>query len=204
MSTCGGTSAKYASSSARLFVVPVGLFGAAMKTSFVRGVIAREDGLEIEPIVAQRNAHGHAAELEGVEHVARKRRPAGDRLVARIERDHGQVADHRIRPRADRDVLEADAVPLRERVSEPPGPAVRIPVKLERRARDRLPGSRKRPERALVGRELDDALEPLLALDFLYGLAGLVGNEPGDGTADHRRIDVAGPTTHAAGRGSAA
>ena len=35
-----GTRSKYASSSARLFVVPVGLFGAAMKTSFVRGVIA--------------------------------------------------------------------------------------------------------------------------------------------------------------------
>ena len=97
---------------------------------------------------------------------------------------------------------KSHAVSLGERVSEPPGAAVRIAVQLERGASDRLPGSRKRPERAFVGRELDDALEPVLALDLLDRLAGLVRNEPGDGTTDHRRIDVAGPTTHVAGRGS--
>ena len=46
--TCSGTPAKYASSSSRAVIVPVGLFGVATKTIFVRGVTALEQRLEVE------------------------------------------------------------------------------------------------------------------------------------------------------------
>ncbi len=69
-----------------MLVVPVGLFGAAMKTSFVRAVIAASIGVEVESLVPERNAHRDASDLQRVEHVARKRGPTRDRLVAGIER----------------------------------------------------------------------------------------------------------------------
>ena len=75
VSTCGGTRSKYASSSARRFVVPVGLFGAAMNTSFVRGVIGVEQRVEVDALVRERDADGLAAELQRVDDVARERRP---------------------------------------------------------------------------------------------------------------------------------
>ena len=205
VSTCGGTRSKYASSSARSFVVPVGLFGAAMKTSFVRGVIASRIASRSKRSSRERDADGNAAELQRVEHVARERRPAGDDLVARIERRQADVADDRVRAGADRDLLEADAVPLGERAAEALRAAVRIAVQLERRARDRLVRRRERPVRPLVRGELDDALEPELALDLLDRLARLVRDEPGEGGTDRatgrrRRRGSA----HVAGAGSGA
>ena len=182
--TCGGTRSKYASSSARVFVVPVGLFGAAMKTSFVRGVIASSIASRSKRSSRERHAHGDAAELQRVEDVARERRPAGDDLVARVERRQADVADDRVRAGADGHLLEADAVPLGERAPEAPRAAVRVAVELERRALDRLLRGRERPVRPLVRGELDDALEPELALDLLDRLARLVRDEPVERGAD--------------------
>ena len=58
------------------------------------------------------------------------------------------------------------------------------------------------PYWTFVRRELDDALEPELALDLLDRFSGLVRNQPRERGADQRRIDVAEPTTHVAGNGS--
>ena len=64
--------------------------------------------------------------------------------------------------------------------------AVRVAVELRDRALDRLDRAGERPERPLVEAELDDPLEPQLALDLLDGLARLVRDEP-DERADRRR-----------------
>ena len=124
--TCGGTRSKYASSSARLFVVPVGLFGAAMKTSFVRGVIAASIASRSIRSSRKRDAHGDAAELQRVEHVARERRPAGDDLVARVERRQADVTRRRHRHRRRRSPARSatscrSASALRRRHAPPSG-----------------------------------------------------------------------------------
>ena len=69
---------------------------------------------------------------------------------------------------------------------QPVGAAVRVAVQLAGAARDRLERRGKRPERALVRRELDDALEPELALHLLDGLARLVRAEAVDLGAEER------------------
>ena len=202
VSTCGGTRANQASSSARVLVVPVGLFGAAMKTTFVRSVTASSIASRSKRSSRSGTLHRHRADLERVEHVARERRPAGHDLVARVERREHREADDRVRAGADRDLLEADAVAPRERLTEPVRAAVRVAVQLERGTRDRLLRARERAVRALVRRELDDALEAQLALDLLDRLPRLVRDEPRERGADQRRIDAGQPTTHVAGIGS--
>src|SRR5207237_7102354 len=69
------------------------------------------------------------------------------------------------------------AVPLGERDAEEIPAAVRVAVELRRRALHRLERRGEWAERALVGGELDDALESQLALDLLDRLAGLVRDE---------------------------
>jgi hypothetical protein len=68
-------------------------------------------------------------------------------------------------------------VQVRERVPEPPGAAVRIPVELARGACDRLLRSREGPVGPLVRGEFDDPLETELSLDLFDRLAGLVRDE---------------------------
>ena len=73
-----------------------------------------EDRVDVVAVFGQGNPLGDRAELERVEHVARKRRPAADDLVPRIEYREREVHDHGVGPRGDRDVLEGDGVPLGE------------------------------------------------------------------------------------------
>ena len=73
---------------------------------------------------------------------------------------------------------------LGERGAERPGPAVGIAVELERGALHRLERGRKRRKRPLVRRELDDPVEPELALHRLDRLARLVGHEAVDRGAE--------------------
>ena len=82
-------------------------------------------------------------------------------------------------PGADRDLLEANAVPFGERGAQAVRAAVRVAVQARRRsAADRLERLRERAERPFVRGELDDALEPELALHLLDRLARLVRDDP--------------------------
>ena len=175
-----------------------------MKTSFVRGVIASSSRVEIDPLVLHGDANGHRAELQRVEDVARERRPGRHDLVARIERRHADVADDRIRARAHRHVLERDAAALGERLAQPPRATVRIAVEVDRRPRDRFLRRGKRAVRPLVRGELDDPLEPELALHLLHGLSGLVRDEPVERLPDRRRVAAGPRSRHVAGAGSGA
>src|SRR5205814_3194076 len=81
---------------------------------------------------------------------------------------------------AERDLVEGYAVPRRERLPQQVAAAVRVSVQFGEPALHRLDRRGKRSERAFVGRELDDACEPELALHLLDRLARLVRNELGD------------------------
>jgi Lon protease-like protein len=61
------------------------------------------------------------------------------------------------------------------------GAAVGIAVQLGRPSGDRLEGLGKRPELALIGRELDNAVEAELALDLLDRLPGLIRDQRAKG-----------------------
>src|SRR5439155_11815577 len=145
----------------------------------------------------QRYLPWHGAELQRVDHVARKRGPAANDLVAGIERELRQVIDDPVRARAGRDLLETDVMSLGERRSQAVGAAVGVAVQLLGAPRERLERGRERPERALVRRQLDDTLEPELALHLLDRLAGLVGNDVANGRLEERIRDLCerhGPT----------
>ncbi len=72
------------------------------------------------------------------------------------------------------------AVLLRKRLGQPVRPAVGVAVQLADRALERLDRGRKGAELPFVRGELDDPLEPELALDLLDRLPRLVRNEPRD------------------------
>src|SRR5690349_7206752 len=72
------------------------------------------------------------------------------------------------------------AVAVGERGPQRVHAAVGVAVELAHRPLDRLDRRRERRERALVRRELHDAVEAELALHLLDGLAGLVRDEIGD------------------------
>ena len=132
---------------------------------------------EVVPQVAQRHLLRHGAELHGVEHVARERRPAADDLVARLERRLREQVDHPVRTGTDDDLLEPDPVTLGERSPQLVDAAVGVTVQAACSAFDRLDRSRERRIGAFVGSELDDARETELALHLLDRLAGLVRDE---------------------------
>ena len=75
--------------------------------------------------------------LARVDRVARERRPAADDLVAGLERRLRDRVDEAVRARAERDLLEADAVALGERGAQRVGAAVRVAVELRDRPLDR-------------------------------------------------------------------
>ena len=95
-----------------------------------------------------------------------------------IECRDGEVADQRVGAGAGGDVRRIDTVPLRERAAEVEGAAVGIAVERPRAPLHRLQGSREGLPRAFVRRELDDAIEPELALDLLLRLPGSYGTRP--------------------------
>ena len=128
-------------------------------------------------MVLQRHEARLGAHLLGVDHVAREGRPTADDLVTRVEQRLCEAVHHAVRARAGSDLLEAHPVPLGECPAETEGAAVRIAVQFPCRALDRLEGGRQRPPRALVRRELDDALQAELALELLDRLAWLVRHE---------------------------
>ena len=67
-----------------------------------------------------------------------------------------------------------------QRGAQAESPAVGIAVQLAGRALERLERGRHRSVGPFVGRELDHALEPELALHLLDRLARLVGHDPRD------------------------
>src|SRR6185436_12850510 len=125
-------------------------------------------------------------------------------LVTGIQAREADVADDRIRAGAHRDLVEADAVTFGERVPQPPGATVGVPVQLGGRPCDRLLGGAERPERPFVRRQLDDPLEPELALDLLDRLPRLVRHEPVENRADRRSAGPGLARAHVAGMGSGA
>ncbi len=70
-----------------------------------------------------------------------------------------------------------EVVELGQRGPEAVSAAVGVTVQIGRGARDRFEGGRERAERPFVRGELDNPVEPELALDLLHGLTGLVGHE---------------------------
>src|SRR2546430_13618773 len=132
---------------------------------------------KVVPFVFERHAHRLRPELEPVDDVARKRRPATDDLIAGVEHRLRDPVDQRVSAGPDRELLELHTVALGERRTKPVGPTVRIAVQLTRRALQRLERLWERPERPLVRSELDDALEPELALDFFNRLSRLVRDD---------------------------
>src|SRR6185503_18503158 len=106
-------------------------------------------------------------ELEGVDDVAGERGPAADDLLTRIERELGEVVDDPVGAGPGRDLLEAHVVALGQRCPQPVRAAVGIPVQLLSTTRKRFERLGEGPERTLVRRELDDAVEPELTLDLV-------------------------------------
>ena len=64
--------------------------------------------------VDERDRPGDAAELRRPDHIAGEARPAADDLVARLDRDLRERVDDAVGACAERDLLEANAVPLGE------------------------------------------------------------------------------------------
>jgi hypothetical protein len=109
-----------------------------------------QDALDVVAVAGQRHALRLGAQLDRVEHVAGKRRPAADDLVARVEDGEGEVHDDCVGAGGEGYVLEANAVLLRERRAQPVRTPVGIAVELGRAARDRLERFGKRAELALI------------------------------------------------------
>ena len=144
----------------------------------------REQSVEVEGVVAERDAARFGAELRRREDVAREGRPAADDVVSGIERRLREQVDDPVGAGADDHLVEGNAVPLGERGAKRPGAAVGIAVELERSALHRLERGRKRRKRPLVRGELDDPVEPELALHRLDRLARLVRHEAVDRGAE--------------------
>ena len=136
-----------------------------------------EDRLDVVAVVGQRNRDRDRAHPDRGQRVDGEGRPAVDDLVARVEGDEREVGDDPVGTGGHGDEARVDAVLVRERADQQIGAPVRVVVQLGQAALDRLDCLRERPEVALVGAELDDAVEAELALDLLDRLAGLVGDE---------------------------
>ena len=143
-----------------------------------------EQSVEVVVVVDERHLAWDCAELERVEHVADEGRPRGHDLVPGIERREGEVADQRVGSRPCDDVRRIDVVALGERAAKVESAAVGVAVEPAGAPLHRLQGGRERAPRALVRRELDDAIEAELALDLLLRLPRLVRNEAVQGGAE--------------------
>src|SRR5262249_40123924 len=115
---------------------------------------------------------------------------AADDLVAGIEQRLAELVEAAVGAGTDDDLLEGDAVACGERVGQPVDAAVGVAVELACGALHRLERSPGRWERPFVRGELDDPLEPELALDVLDRLARLVGQQRLDRGTDERRVGV--------------
>src|SRR5205823_10921777 len=136
------------------------------------------------------------AELARVDRVARERGPATDDLVAGLEHRLAEAVHEPVGACTGSYLLEAQVKPLGERRPEPVGAAVRVAVQLGRAPLDRLARFRERPERAFVRGELDDSVEPELALHLLDRLARLVRNEVVDRRREEAVRDLGKPPGH--------
>src|SRR5262245_6290415 len=136
-----------------------------------------EHRFEVVALVAQRHHRRRRAYFPGVDDVARERGPAADDLVPGVEDGLREAVDEPVGAGADGDLFEPDVVELGEGGPQAVGAAVRVAVQLGRAASDRLERRWKRTEWAFVRRELDDPLEPELALHLLDRFAGLVRDE---------------------------
>src|SRR5918994_50401 len=136
-----------------------------------------EQRVEIVVVVDERHLARYGAQLHRVEHVADEGGPGGDDLVAGIERGDGEMADDRIGTCSRDDVCGLDPVACGERVAEVEGAAVGVAVEGTGAPLERLDRGRQRSPRPLVRRELDDPVEPELALHLFLGLPGLVRTE---------------------------
>ena len=117
------------------------------------------------------------AELDCVDHVARKGRPAADDLVPRPQDRLREAVDDAVGARAHGDLLETDAVALGQGAAQPVGAAVGVAVQVARVAGHCFQRRRKRPVRPFVGGELDHSCETELALNLLDRHPGLVRDE---------------------------
>src|SRR5207237_5432511 len=157
----------------------------------LRALVDRgEERVEVVAVVAKRHAARLGADLDRVDDVAREGRPAADDYVAGVEDGLRQAVDDAVRPCAERDLLEADVMPLGEGGAQAVPAAVRVAVQLVAGPRERLARGRERAERPLVRGELDDTLEPELALDLLYRLPRLVRDEVGERPAEEALLDL--------------
>ena len=149
-----------------------------------------EHGVEVVAAVPQLDRARDGAELARVDRVARERRPAADDLIAGVEYRLAEAVDEPVRTGTDGDLLEAQVEPFRERRAQAIGAAVGVAVQLVGATLDRLARPRERPERPFVRRQLDDALEPELALDLLDRLPRLVRDEVVDGGLEEAVRDL--------------
>ena len=133
--------------------------------------------VEVVASVHERDRPCDAAELGRPDHIAGEARPAADDLVAGLDRDLRERIDDAVGAGAERDLLQANAVPLGEGRPKPVAAPVRIAVQLGRSSRQSLDRLGEGPERPFVRRQLDHAVEAELSLDLLDGLARLIGDE---------------------------
>ena len=143
--------------------------------------------VEVVALVAERHGHRRRALLAGVDHVARKRRPAAHDLVAGVERRLAEHVEAAVRAGAHRDLLECDPVPRSQRLVQAVDAPVGIAVELASRLCHRLERGREGRERPLVRSELDDPVEAELALHVLDGPARLVRRQLVDRGSEEAR-----------------
>ena len=105
-------------------------------------------------------------------------RPPSAHDLALVQHGLRDPVDDTVGPRADCDLLEADAVALGECGAEAIRAPVGIAIQLTGGTLQGFERLRERAERPFVGRELDDSFEPELALHLFDRLARLVGDDP--------------------------
>src|SRR5215210_5238870 len=110
-------------------------------------------------MLAQRHTYWLRAELERVDDIARKRWPPAHDFVARIERRLRDAVDQTVGSRADRDLVEGNAMSFRECLPQTVRAAVRVAVQPAGDPRQGFECARKRAVWSFVRCELDDPLE---------------------------------------------
>ena len=126
-------------------------------------------------MLAQRDELRHGTELARIDHVARERRPAAHDLVTGVEERLRETVDEPVRARPECHLLERDVVPLRQGDPEAVRAAVRIPVEIRRRRRERLERSRERPPGPSFDASLITRSSPSSRWTSSIGLPGWYG-----------------------------